>query len=152
MLSAKSHSVEETGTIAGKIAAIVRPGDIVLLSGDLGAGKTVFVKSFARYLGVQEEITSPTFALLKEYESGHLPVFHFDAYRLENIKAFEEMGFPEYLFGRGVSIIEWGDKIAGILKPDYLAITIELVDETTRAMVITAHGDAWKDRLKGIRL
>ena len=91
------------------------PGQILALSGDLGVGKTVFTKGFAAGLGITDPVSSPTFTILQIYEGGRLPLYHFDVYRIEDPEEMEEVGLDEYLFGQGVCLIEWAEKIAEIL-------------------------------------
>jgi tRNA threonylcarbamoyladenosine biosynthesis protein TsaE len=105
-----SVSVAETEAAGARVGQEVRTGDVLALAGDLGAGKTQFVKGFVRGLGCPAPVTSPTFVLLHEYRGGRLPIYHFDFYRLENLMAVKALGFDEYVFGDGVSIIEWADR------------------------------------------
>ncbi|HPB44617.1 MAG TPA: tRNA (adenosine(37)-N6)-threonylcarbamoyltransferase complex ATPase subunit type 1 TsaE, partial [Microthrixaceae bacterium] len=109
------------------IAALAEPGDLILLTGDLGAGKTAFAKGFGRALGVAEAITSPTFTLVREY-SGRLKLYHLDVYRIEQIEEALELGLAELLDEGAVTLIEWADNILSELPADRLEIVIELVD------------------------
>lgn len=109
MITYESLSADETFDLGEKLGETLKNGDIVALYGDLGAGKTVFAKGIASGLGVSEEITSPTFTLLKQYE-GRLRLCHFDLYRIEDDEALENIGFYEYLGGEGVCVIEWAEK------------------------------------------
>ena len=93
----------------------MKAGDIIALVGELGAGKTALTKHIAEALGVKEDVTSPTFTIIKEYKSGKLPLYHFDVYRLSCEEEMYELGYEEYFYGDGVCIVEWADKIAGIL-------------------------------------
>lgn len=122
-----SHSVEETFSIAEKFAGTVKPGQVVLLEGDLGAGKTHFVKGFVRAFDLNPDIvSSPTFTIINEYE-GTLPVYHFDFYRIENIEEALEIGTEEYLYGTGVCIIEWPSRVREILPDDALTVRITTI-------------------------
>ena len=113
-----SHSVVETENIAEIFSRDIREGDIICLNGDLGAGKTHFVRGFVKGFGlVAEVVSSPTFTIINEYE-GELPIYHFDCYRLEHFSEALEIGAEEYFYGNGVTIIEWPEKIQEIL-PDY---------------------------------
>ena len=105
-----SASVAETEAAGARVAHEVRAGEVLALTGDLGTGKTQFVKGFARGLGSPAPVTSPTFTFLHEYLGGRLSIYHFDFYRLENLTALKTIGFDEYIFGAGVSIIEWADR------------------------------------------
>ena len=106
--------LEETKKFGIKLGSILEGGDILCLNGDLGAGKTTLTKSIGIGLGVEDYITSPTFALINEY-TGRNPVYHFDVYRLENVEDLYDLGFDEYFYSNGVSIIEWADKIEKLL-------------------------------------
>ena len=105
-----SASVAETEAAGARVAQEVRPEEVLALAGNLGTGKTQFVKGFARGLGFPRPVTSPTFTLLHEYLGGRLSIYHFDFYRLEDLTALKGIGFDEYIFGDGVSIIEWADR------------------------------------------
>lgn len=116
------QETEEFGMELGRSA---QPGTVIALIGDLGTGKTTMTKSIARGLGVDDVITSPTFNIVKEYESGRLPLYHFDVYRIGDIDEMYELGYEEYFYGRGVSVIEWADLIEDILPEDAMIIRIE---------------------------
>ncbi len=111
-----SNSPDETQTFAADMAKRLTAGDVLCLYGDLGAGKTAFVQGLAKGLGIDEPITSPTFTIVNEYE-GRLPLYHFDVYRIADSDEMYEVGFDEYVYGEGVSVIEWPQLIADIL-PD----------------------------------
>ena len=111
-----SNSPDETRTFAADMAKRLTAGDVLCLYGDLGAGKTAFVQGLAKGLGIDEPITSPTFTIVNEYE-GRLPLYHFDVYRIADSGEMYEVGFDEYVYGEGVSVIEWPQLIADIL-PD----------------------------------
>ncbi|MEO7951026.1 MAG: tRNA (adenosine(37)-N6)-threonylcarbamoyltransferase complex ATPase subunit type 1 TsaE [Spartobacteria bacterium] len=115
MASCTSNSVAETIAFAREWAGALSPNDVVALVGDLGAGKTHFVKGLLAAVGATEEATSPTFTLLHEYRSGRLPIFHFDFYRLEQAAELAEIGFDEYLEAGGITVLEWGDRFPEIL-------------------------------------
>ena len=105
----------ETKKIGLALADEVKPGDVIALIGGLGTGKTTLTKYIAKGLGIREDITSPTFTIIKEYKSGRLPLFHFDVYRLTCEEEMYGLGYEEYFFGNGVTVIEWADKVAGLL-------------------------------------
>jgi len=130
-------TAEETVQLGVQIGKNLRPGSVVALSGPLGSGKTTFTKGVASGLGIQETVTSPTFTLINEYE-GTIPLYHIDTYRLENVEEFQEIGGEELLYDKGVVIIEWSDKIASLLPPHHIAVTIELADNGARYFSI--HG------------
>lgn len=110
-----SHSPAETFAAAAGCAGEARRGDVFALTGELGAGKTQFVKGFVRGLGSADEVTSPTFTLIHEYGGGRLPVYHFDFYRLDSADAVLRVGFDDYIEGDGVCLIEWADRFAQLL-------------------------------------
>ncbi|MBW4827838.1 MAG: tRNA (adenosine(37)-N6)-threonylcarbamoyltransferase complex ATPase subunit type 1 TsaE [Clostridiaceae bacterium] len=113
--------LEYTEKFGYKLGSLLKGGDIVCLTGDLGAGKTTLTKSIAKGLDVKDYVTSPTFALINEYK-GRVPVYHFDVYRLEGIEDVIDLGFEEYFYSKGVTIIEWGDKIEKFLPEDILTV------------------------------
>ncbi|SKA75418.1 tRNA threonylcarbamoyladenosine biosynthesis protein TsaE [Caloramator quimbayensis] len=142
----KTTSVEETYELGIKIGRVLNSGDIISLNGDLGAGKTQLTKGIAKGLEVEDYITSPTFTIVNEYR-GRLPLYHFDVYRINDIEELYEIGFDEYIFGNGISIIEWGDMISEILPKDIIKINIKKVDENIREI----HIDSNKLNLGGIK-
>lgn len=120
----ESHSAKETEQFAADLAAKAKPGDVYTLSGDLGVGKTVFAKGFAKGLGITEPVTSPTFTIVQEYLSGRLPFYHFDVYRIGDPDEMEETGFYDYIDRGGVVLIEWAELIADVLPEKRCDITI----------------------------
>lgn len=114
MASIISHSPEETSQIGRQIAVQLRAGDVLALAGDLGAGKTQFVKGVADGMGVESEVTSPTFTLIHEYP-GRLPLYHVDLYRLESEEEVLRIGIDDYMEGDGVTVIEWADKFGALM-------------------------------------
>jgi tRNA threonylcarbamoyladenosine biosynthesis protein TsaE len=129
-----SASVAETEGAGVQLARAAKPGDVFALAGDLGTGKTQFVKGFARGLGYQLPVTSPTFTLLHEYRGGRLPIYHFDFYRIENTEALKMIGFDESVYGRGVSIIEWADRFPSVIPASARWIRFQLISTTERRM------------------
>lgn len=121
----ESNSEQETRTIAREIAATCKPGTVVLLHGDLGVGKTVFTKGFAEGLGVTGPVNSPTFTIVQIYESGRLPLYHFDVYRIADIEEMEEIGYEDYFYGNGVCLIEWAELVREILPEHCVEVTME---------------------------
>ena len=127
-----SHSVKETEEIARKFAKTVKPGDIVCLFGNLGSGKTHFTRGFVQAFGIaSEEVDSPTFTIINEYE-GDVSVYHVDCYRLEHHSEALEIGVEDYLYGDGICIIEWPERILELLPEDILRVEIEDLGETSR--------------------
>lgn len=118
----KSH--EEMIDLGKKTALSLKKGDIIGFSGELGAGKTVFIKGLAKGLKVKEEPSSPSFVIINEYK-GKLPLYHFDVYRLDDIKEMNDLGYEEYFYGRGVTVIEWVEKIEKLIKGNWIKVTIE---------------------------
>lgn len=119
LLPATTASAEETLALGRRFAATLAPGDIVALYGNLGAGKTHLVKGICEGFGMPgEAVTSPTFTLVNEYAGADFPIYHFDAYRIERVEEFFELGYEDYFFGEGVCLIEWPEHIAPLL-PDY---------------------------------
>lgn len=118
-------SPEETEAFGRRLAAAASPGDIICLNGELGVGKTVFVKGFSEGLGITEPVVSPTFTILQEYREGRLPMYHFDVYRIEDPSEMEEVGIDEYFYGDGVCLIEWAGLIAELIPRGASRILIE---------------------------
>ena len=138
-----SRSIEDTMELAENIESEKFPGMIICLDGELGSGKTVFVKGFAKSLGLEETITSPTFNIVKEYTTGEMPLYHMDVYRLED--GDESVGFNDYFNSDGVSIIEWSELISDILPEERLDIKFKVIDENTRIIKLTPHGSKYED-------
>lgn len=121
----ETYGTEETRLLGKEIGGQVKAGQIICLTGDLGVGKTVFTQGFAEGLGIQEPINSPTFTIVQEYHDGRLPLYHFDVYRVGDISEMDEIGYEEYFFSDGVSLVEWGDMFPELFPDDAVHITIE---------------------------
>ena len=150
MFTCMTHSPAETAALAELVGQKVHEGTVLCLEGDLGAGKTLFVQSFARTLGVEGEVTSPTFNLMNIYE-GICPIYHFDLYRLESEDELDEIGFYEYTDEpEGIVIIEWADKFPEALPEDYVRIRIErgVDSDTERLFSISCVGEEHEKVLK----
>ena len=133
-----TNSVEETIAAASEVAASLNAGDIILYEGDMGAGKTHFTKGIAKYLGIDDEITSPTFALVNEYD-GTLPLFHFDLYRIESYDDLYAIGFFDYLDRGGIIAAEWSENIAELKDElgEVITVCIEKLSETGRRITVS---------------
>ena len=145
-----TYSEEETIELAQNIESEKFPNMVICLRGDLGSGKTVFTKGIAQALEVKEEVTSPTFNIIKEYLSGEMPLYHMDVYRLEG--KVEDLGIEEYFTKKGITIIEWADMIEDYLPDKRLDIKIKssLEDENKRIITITPHGKKYEDLCEAI--
>jgi len=121
---------------------------VICLKGDLGSGKTLFVKGFAKSLGIQDSITSPSFSLVKEYYSGEMPLFHMDIYRLEKVEDSEI--FEEYFYKNGITIIEWAEMMQDALPEERLEINIRVVDENTRLIIIKPFGSKYEELCESV--
>ena len=138
-----TYNERDTALVAENIESEKFPNMVICLMGDLGSGKTVFVKAFAKALGIEEDITSPTFNIIKEYPNGELPLYHMDVYRLEDHE--EDIGIEDYYTKKGVTIIEWADMIKDKLPEERLDIKFKIIDENTRVLVLTPYGKEYED-------
>ena len=143
-----SRSEEDTLEIAENIESEKFPGMVICLDGELGSGKTVFVKGFAKALGIKETVTSPTFSLVKEYYDGEMPLFHMDVYRLDDSN--KNFGLDDYLNQDGVCIIEWPEMIEGQLPEERLDIKIKVIDDETRVLVFTPYGQQYEELCEAV--
>ena len=143
-----SRSIDDTMELAENIESEKFPSMVICLDGELGSGKTVFVKGFAKSLGISETITSPTFNLIKEYESGEMPLYHMDVYRLEG--KCETVGFNDYFNKNGICIIEWSDMICDCLTEERLQIDFKIIDENTRVLVLKPYGQKYVDLVESV--
>ncbi len=151
-LLARSRSASDTQALAAALAELVRPGDVILLAGELGAGKTAFTQGLGRALGVAEPITSPTFTLASHYE-GRLELNHLDVYRLEQLAEVLDVGLPEMLDDGGVTVVEWGDAIVNALPADYLVIRMTYGDGLDdRSLELDLVGPRWSARRRALSL
>jgi tRNA threonylcarbamoyladenosine biosynthesis protein TsaE len=142
----RARTAEETQAVGAKIAPLLRPGDVVALGGELGAGKTTLVQGAAAALGVRRRVLSPTFTLVKEYE-GSIPIRHVDVYRLRRIQDVLDLGIEEMIESGAVVFVEWGDAIEALLPESHLQITLAMIEDTDeRRIAIEAIGPAWAER------
>ncbi len=142
----KTHSEEDTKEFACNLAKVLKKGDILILTGELGCGKTKFTEGVLRYFGLDFEISSPTFTIVNEYCNSDVNIYHFDLYRLNDIYEFEDIGGPDY-FDRGINILEWGELVEDILFRDYLKLSFfkDSTDENVRNIRIDVFGNRFND-------
>lgn len=131
-----SNSPGDTQKIGCQLAAELRAGNIVALIGQLGSGKTQFVKGLAAGMDARDEVTSPTFTLIHEYAGGPIPLYHFDFFRLEDRRSAERLGLEEYFFGDGICVVEWADKFPELIPPGAVWISFETKSETERLIIL----------------
>ena len=137
-----SYNDVDTTELAENMESEKFPNMVICLEGELGSGKTVFVKGFAKALGIEDNITSPTFNLIKEYLNGEMPLYHMDMYRLEG--SVENIGVEDYFNKNGVCIIEWSDMIEDILPEERLVIKFKIINENKRVLVIKPYGEKYE--------
>lgn len=146
-----SKSANATKNIGRLIAKNLKTSDIVCLFGELGSGKTVLAKGIAKGLNIDEaKVISPTFVLIREHNKGRLPLYHFDLYRLKNPCEISALGYEEYLYGDGVSVIEWADRLRSLLPKDFLKIELLFKPHSQRIIKISAFGKRYKELLRKI--
>ncbi|MBR1471371.1 MAG: tRNA (adenosine(37)-N6)-threonylcarbamoyltransferase complex ATPase subunit type 1 TsaE [Lachnospiraceae bacterium] len=121
----ETYQAEETHALGRKLGVQAQPGQVITLNGDLGVGKTVLAQGLAEGLGITEAVVSPTFTILQVYEEGRLPLYHFDVYRIEDPEEMYEVGFEEYLYGQGVCLVEWAERVEEMLPQERISVTIE---------------------------
>jgi tRNA threonylcarbamoyladenosine biosynthesis protein TsaE len=142
-----THSADETRELAAGLAALLEPGDVVLLAGDLGSGKTTFAQGTIRALGVDDVVTSPTFALVKEYDTARMPVVHVDVYRLDSIHELYDLGLEEILDASAVVLVEWGDRVAQAMPRERLLVRLDTGEGTEERIVrLLPQGPRWHGR------
>jgi len=156
-----SHSSAQTQRLGVRLGELVQGGELILLDGQLGTGKTTFTQGLAQGLGIVENINSPTFTLLKEYmaqtQSGdskgalsyrRLALYHFDLYRLDNPDEIVDLGFEDYFFSDGISVIEWAEKAASFWPEEHLNIRLKMMSETKRGLLFIANGEHYRELLR----
>ncbi len=136
-----SHSAEETRNLGKKLSACLKAGDVVLLEGDLGAGKSEFARGVARGLGISGPVPSPSFTILNAYDEGRIPLYHFDWYRLESVQEIYEMGMEEQLGGDGIALIEWSGRAKECLPERVLEIRIRALEDERREIAFLPRGN-----------
>ena len=145
-----THSAEQTQKVGISIGKLAEPGDLFLLIGDLGAGKTCLTQGIAYGLDIQEYTLSPSFVIMRELH-GRLPLYHMDFYRLENIAEISDLGLDDYLFGKGVCVIEWANRGLTVLPEDHLLIGIDYLAENERSFVIEPRGERYIRMVQQLR-
>uniref|UniRef100_A0A7C1F817 tRNA threonylcarbamoyladenosine biosynthesis protein TsaE n=1 Tax=Ammonifex degensii TaxID=42838 RepID=A0A7C1F817_9THEO len=145
MLEVRTDSDEATRALGEKLGRLLNSGDLVALTGELGAGKTCFAQGLARGVGVKTPVNSPTFVLIKEY-AGRLPLYHFDAYRLSGPEEFFALGSAEYFAGDGVSVVEWADRVVDALPEDRVEVTIQRLPDSEEGRLIRITGCGQRSR------
>jgi tRNA threonylcarbamoyladenosine biosynthesis protein TsaE len=145
-----TQSPEETQELGRRLGKIAQAGDVILLVGKLGAGKTCLTQGIAWGLGIKEYAASPSFVLVRELY-GRLPLYHVDFYRLENLEEIAELGLDEYFFGRGVTVVEWAEKALALLPPEHLLIEMEYVAETERRLKLKPSGQRYREMLAELK-
>lgn len=143
-----SKNIEDTLTLAENIESEKFPNMVICLDGELGCGKTVFVKGFANALGIEDNITSPTFNIIKEYMNGELPLYHMDVYRID--EASDDVGIKDYYKKGGVTIIEWSELIKDELPDERLEIVFKIVDENTRILTFKPYGRIYEELCESV--
>lgn len=121
----ESFAEEDTFKLGVELGQNAIPGDVITLIGDLGVGKTILAKGMAKGLGIEEDVSSPTFTIVQEYHEGRIPLYHFDVYRIEEPEEMEAIGYEEYFFGDGVCLVEWADLISEIIPSGHTRVTVE---------------------------
>ncbi len=151
MITALTKSADDTRDLGAALASLTRSGDVILLSGDLGAGKTTFAQGFGRGLGVEDNVVSPTFTLMRNY-LGRLPLVHCDVYRLDHLQEVIDLGLPELLDEGGVALVEWGDVVASALPADFLEVQLDFGDgDDDRRVQLRPVGVSWSARVGPLR-
>lgn len=145
-MSARTNGVDETRDLGEALGRLLRPGDVIVLAGDLGAGKTALAQGIGRGLGVAETVVSPSFVIVREYE-GRIPLVHVDVYRLDFVQELHDLGFEEVLDDERVTLIEWGDRVSGLLPDERFEVSMSVgVGATTREIDWVGTGPSWHGR------
>lgn len=145
-----SHSPEETQKLGSRIGELALPGDVFLLSGRLGAGKTCLTQGIAWGLNIKEYALSPTFVIVREMH-GRLPLYHIDLYRLDNIDEIEDLGLDDYLYGKGACVVEWAEKALSLLPSEHLLIQIDFLSDTERSLKFKPRGKRYQELLAQLK-
>ena len=149
-LELSAPSADETRAIGAAVAASLRPGDGVALTGELGAGKTTLVQGVARGVGYEGAVASPTFTLVREYRSGRVDLLHVDVYRLDRVQDVVDLALEERIDEGAVLLVEWGDAVEALLPPDHLVIELTTQDDAARRIRVRGVGPTWSERWEGL--
>jgi tRNA threonylcarbamoyladenosine biosynthesis protein TsaE len=142
-----THGPDQTLGLAERVGGLLRGGDVLALSGDLGAGKTVFAKGVARALGVEDAVVSPTFTVVREYPGARVRFVHVDVYRLDRVQELYDVGWDDALDDESVALVEWGDRVGPLLPADRLEVRIEQGDaDDDRTITLAPAGESWRLR------
>jgi len=145
-LKSTSHSPEQTRRLGKRLGELSQAGDVFLLTGNLGSGKTCLTQGIARGLGVKEYAFSPSFVIVREYH-GRLLLYHIDFYRLDRIEEIADLGLDEYLYGRGVCVVEWADKGTALMPDEHLLINLSYISDTERSISLDSRGNRYAELL-----
>ena len=145
-----TSSPEETREFGARLGGLARPGDVFLLVGKLGAGKTCLAQGIARGLGIRGYAASPSFVLVRELY-GRLPLYHMDFYRLDNLEEIADLGLDDYFYGQGVTVVEWAEKGLSLLPPEHLLIEMSYLSDTGRRLKIKARGQRYRQLVAGLK-
>jgi tRNA threonylcarbamoyladenosine biosynthesis protein TsaE len=146
----KSHSAEQTQQLGYYLGQIAKPGNIILLSGNLGSGKTCLTQGIARGMDIKSAVTSPSFVLVREHY-GRMPLYHMDLYRLDNIEEIVNLGLEQYFESDGLCVVEWAEKGISVFPAEHLLISLEYLTETDRNIVIQAEVNGYTDMLENLK-
>ncbi len=149
-LDITTHSPEETQQVGRRLGELARAGDVVLLVGDLGTGKTCLTQGIARGLGIDDYVLSPSFVIVRELH-GRLPLFHVDLYRLDRLEETQDLGLDDYLYDGGISVIEWAEKALGLMPPEHLRIDLAYVSDAERKLSLRAMGKRYEELVEALK-
>ncbi len=149
-LDITTHSPEETQQVGRRLGELARVGDVVLLVGDLGTGKTCLTQGIARGLGIDDYVLSPSFVIVRELH-GRLPLFHVDLYRLDRVEETQDLGLDDYLYDGGISVIEWAEKALGLMPPEHLRIDLAYVSDAERKLSLRAMGKRYEELVEALK-
>jgi tRNA threonylcarbamoyladenosine biosynthesis protein TsaE len=146
-----THSPEETQEFGKRCGELTQPGDVFLLTGDLGAGKTCLTQGIAFGLGIKEYALSPTFMIMRQMR-GRLSLYHIDLYRLDRLEETQDLGLDDYFYGDGISVVEWAEKASGLMPPEHLLIEIEYISENQRRLRLKPEGKRYEKMVSSLNI